>query len=209
MEWKVQLPAGVREPFVVFVNGVRQQPGNDFAVRSGKLVFSRPLANDRVSKKRWAIGWFGVGTYRQDDSVDVAWTAADGRRASPTARHPGPAGRSGACGLGLRRAPGRDDPQRGRIARVAGRAVERVEVDAGRAVGEQVGALQRRVGDAELGRASGSSARASSSRRSPSGIVEPHIAVIRLIWATFVIGMMPGMIGTSIPIARARRTKSK
>ena len=31
------------------------------------------------------------------------------------------------------------------------RAVERVEVDAGRAVGQQVGALHRRVGDAELG----------------------------------------------------------
>ena len=30
--------------------------------------------------------------------------------------------------------------------------------------------------------------------------------VIRRIWAALVIGMMPGMIGTSMPISRARAT---
>ena len=30
--------------------------------------------------------------------------------------------------------------------------------------------------------------------------------VIRWIWPAFVIGMMPGMIGTSMPISRARAT---
>ena len=32
--------------------------------------------------------------------------------------------------------------------------------------------------------------------------------VIRLIWFTSVIGMIPGMIGTSMPMSRARATKS-
>ena len=84
MEWKVPLPPGVREPYVVFVNGVRQELGADYEVREGTLVFKRPLAIDRISKKRWAIGWFGFATYRKDDSVDVAWTAPDG---SPRVAH--------------------------------------------------------------------------------------------------------------------------
>lgn len=84
MEWKVRLPPGVREPYTVFVNGVRQELGTDFVVRGGALVFDRPLEVDHVSKRRWAIGWFGFATYRKDDAVDVAWTAADG---SPRLAH--------------------------------------------------------------------------------------------------------------------------
>ena len=80
----MRLPADVRDPYVVYVNGVRQQLGTDFTVREGTLIFKRPLAIDRISKKRWAIGWFGFATYRKDDSVDVAWTAADG---SPRLAH--------------------------------------------------------------------------------------------------------------------------
>ena len=37
----------------------------------------------------------------------------------------------------------------------------------------------------------------------------PHKSVKRLIWPTSVIGMMPGMIGTSIPTARASSTNRK
>ena len=74
----MQLPRTARPPFQVFVNGVRQQEGSDYEVRDGTLVFRRALAKDVVSKKRWLLGAWGVGTYRKDDSVDVAWTAADG-----------------------------------------------------------------------------------------------------------------------------------
>ena len=31
-----------------------------------------------MSGWRWLLGAWGVGTYRQDDSVDVRWTSADG-----------------------------------------------------------------------------------------------------------------------------------
>jgi hypothetical protein len=75
---RVRLPRGVREPYQVFVNGVPQQLGIDFSVREGTLVFDRELRKDKISGWRWALGAWGVGTYRQNDSVDVRYEAADG-----------------------------------------------------------------------------------------------------------------------------------
>ncbi len=75
---KVALPREVRAPFEVYLNGVRQQLGSDYTVREGALVFERELRKDRISGWRWLLGAFGVGTYRQDDSVDVRYEAADG-----------------------------------------------------------------------------------------------------------------------------------
>ncbi len=77
----VPLPSDVRSPFIVYLNGVRQEPGADFQVRDGALVFPKSLRKDKVSGKRWFLGAWGVGTYRQDDSVDVSWTRPDGRAA--------------------------------------------------------------------------------------------------------------------------------
>jgi len=74
----VRLPRAVREPFDVYVNGVLQVPGRDYELRDRALVFARTMRKDRVSGWRWAVGAFGVGTYRQDDSVDVRYTRADG-----------------------------------------------------------------------------------------------------------------------------------
>ena len=74
----VRLPASVQEPFDVYVNGVRQQPGVDYELRGRALHFERRLARDRVSGWRWLLGAFGIGTYRQDDSVDVRYEL-DGR----------------------------------------------------------------------------------------------------------------------------------
>ena len=72
--WTVRLPPGVREPFDVYVNGVRQQPGADFERRGAKLLFNRPLAKEgRLGFWRWFMGAFGIGTYRKDDQVDVAY----------------------------------------------------------------------------------------------------------------------------------------
>ena len=77
----VPLPPEVRSPFIVYVNGVRQTPGEDFQVQDGSLVFERFLKKDKVSGKRWLLGSMGVGTYRQDDSIDVSWTKPDGQPA--------------------------------------------------------------------------------------------------------------------------------
>jgi hypothetical protein len=73
-DWKVRLPAGVREPYIVYVNGVRQEPGRDFEVRDRVLLFSRPLAKEgRLGFWRWFWGAWGIGTYRKNDQVDVTW----------------------------------------------------------------------------------------------------------------------------------------
>jgi hypothetical protein len=75
---KVRLPRGIREPYQVYLNGVPQQLGVDYVVREGALVFERELRKDSISKRRWLLGAWGVGTYRQNDSVDVRYEAADG-----------------------------------------------------------------------------------------------------------------------------------
>jgi hypothetical protein len=79
--WIVPLPAGVTEPFEVFVNGVRQEAGADYTVEPGALRFTRPLAREgRLGFMRWASMFFGVaGTYRKNDSVDVVYEVG-GRR---------------------------------------------------------------------------------------------------------------------------------
>ena len=74
----VKLPADVRSPFEGYRNGVRQEPGADYHVESGALVFARELRKDKISGWRWFLGAWGVGTYRQNDSVDVRYSAADG-----------------------------------------------------------------------------------------------------------------------------------
>ena len=71
---RVRLPAGVTEPYTVFVNGVRQQPGSDFTERGGVLTFPADLAKEgRLGFWRWFWGAWGIGTYRKNDQVDIAW----------------------------------------------------------------------------------------------------------------------------------------
>ncbi len=75
----VRLPPGVGRPFHVYLNGVPQTEGTDFQVKGDRLVFERELRHDKISGWRWFLGAWGVGTYRQDDSVDVRYELADGR----------------------------------------------------------------------------------------------------------------------------------
>jgi hypothetical protein len=75
----VALPPTVREPFDVYVNGVRQTRGSDYVVADGRLLFDRELKKEgKLGAWRWMMGAFGVGTYRQNDSVDVSFDV-DGR----------------------------------------------------------------------------------------------------------------------------------
>ncbi len=69
----VRLPPGVRPPFQVYLNGVPQHEGVDYDVNGDLLRFPRRLVRDKVSGWRWLIGAFGIGTYRQDDSVDIRY----------------------------------------------------------------------------------------------------------------------------------------
>jgi len=67
----VTLPAAVGEEFEVYVNGVLQKPDGDYYIDGHVLVFDRPLRKDHVSGWRWFLGAWGVGTYRQNDTVDI------------------------------------------------------------------------------------------------------------------------------------------
>jgi hypothetical protein len=69
----VELPPGVGDAFDVFVNGVPQHEGVDFTREGRSLVFERELRQDKVSGWRWFLGAWGVGTYRQDDAVDIRY----------------------------------------------------------------------------------------------------------------------------------------
>ncbi len=73
----VKLPSHVPSDGIeVFVNGVPQRPGSDYAVRGRELVFERELRKEgRLGLWRWFLGAWGIGTYRQNDSVDVRFEA--------------------------------------------------------------------------------------------------------------------------------------
>ena len=74
---RLELPEYVSRPFDVYVNGVLQTEGSDYTVdRDAALVFPRELAEEgKLSKLRWLSIFLGIaGTYRKNESVDVACT---------------------------------------------------------------------------------------------------------------------------------------
>ena len=74
---RVPLPPHVPRDFEVYVNGVRQERGTDYRVEGRTLVFDRELKKEgRLGLWRWFLGAWGIGTYRQNDSVDVRYEAA-------------------------------------------------------------------------------------------------------------------------------------
>ena len=72
---RVRLPADVVRPFHVFVNAVQQKEGPDYRVDGRTLVFDRELKSEgQLGLWRWLSMSVGIaGTYRQNDSVDVAY----------------------------------------------------------------------------------------------------------------------------------------
>jgi len=72
---RVRLPGYVVRPFDVFLNGVRQEEGADYRIDGRTLVFERELKTEgKLGFWRWLSLWTGIaGTYRQNDSVDVAY----------------------------------------------------------------------------------------------------------------------------------------
>jgi hypothetical protein len=77
-EWRVTLPPGVRPPYEVYVNGVRQELGNDFRVSQGELVFTRELIRHELGLRAWLLGFWGIGTYERNDEIDIRYQV-DGR----------------------------------------------------------------------------------------------------------------------------------
>ena len=73
MTSRVKLPDGAQPPVRVFVNGVAQTEGEDYRIVGRELHFDRDLRKEgRLGFWRWTSIFLGlVGTYRQNDSVDV------------------------------------------------------------------------------------------------------------------------------------------
>jgi hypothetical protein len=74
--WRVRLPAGVRTPFEVYVNGVRQELGVDYTISAGELLFERELIRQRLGGWAWFLGFWGIGTYKRNDEVDIRYEHA-------------------------------------------------------------------------------------------------------------------------------------
>ena len=72
------LPEGIRSPFEVYVNGIKQELGTDYRVSQGELVFERELISQKLGLKAWMLGFWGIGTYKRNDEVDVRYEI-DGR----------------------------------------------------------------------------------------------------------------------------------
>ncbi len=71
---RVSLPRGAEPPVVVYVNGVQQGEGDDYLVRAGEIVFSRPIVKEKVGGMRWLAMLLGLfGTYRKHETVDVEY----------------------------------------------------------------------------------------------------------------------------------------
>lgn len=83
---RVELPAYLDGEIEVYVNGVPQVEGRDFSREGSALVFDRQLAREgRLGTMRWLSMLLGIaGTYRQNDSVDIVYTSAAGKRAVAT-----------------------------------------------------------------------------------------------------------------------------
>ena len=75
---RVQLPPGVRTPFQVYVNGVRQQLGVDDRVSGGDLVSERELCRKLESAP--GRSFWGIGPYKRNDEVDMSHQLEAGRR---------------------------------------------------------------------------------------------------------------------------------
>ncbi len=70
----IELPADIGGDYEVYLNGVLQQPYLDFDVEGRVIIFNQPLRKDRISGWRWFLGAWGVGTYRQNDTIDIRYT---------------------------------------------------------------------------------------------------------------------------------------
>lgn len=78
---RVPLPREVPAEFQVFLNGVPQREGADFRLDGRTLVFDRELKKEgKLGAWRWFLGAWGIGTYRQNDSVDIRYEAAGAPR---------------------------------------------------------------------------------------------------------------------------------
>jgi hypothetical protein len=75
---RVRLPKGAEQPYSVYINGVLQAEGEDYAVEGREIVFREPIVKEgKLGGLRWlSIGLGLVGSYRKHETVDVEYRLA-------------------------------------------------------------------------------------------------------------------------------------
>ena len=70
---RVRLPGGAERPIQVFINGIEQQEGPDYALHGREVVFTEPIYKEgSLGLMRWLAMWIGLfGTYRRNETVDL------------------------------------------------------------------------------------------------------------------------------------------
>lgn len=69
---RVRIPRGAEPPFTVFINGVEQSEGADYAVDGAEIAFTRPIVKEKIGTSRWLAMYLGLwGTYRKNETVDL------------------------------------------------------------------------------------------------------------------------------------------
>jgi len=69
---RLKLPPGAEAPYVVFINGVEQEEGEDYNLRAGEIVFTREIVKEKVGAGRWLAMYLGLfGTYRKNETIDL------------------------------------------------------------------------------------------------------------------------------------------
>ncbi len=71
--WRVKIPSGVRSPFEVYLNGVKQELGVHYQISGGELLFKRELVRQKLGAWAWFLGVWGIGTYKRNDEVDIRY----------------------------------------------------------------------------------------------------------------------------------------
>ena len=69
----MKLPPGVRSPFEVYLNGVRQELGSDYRVSEGAILFDHEVIRQRLGFRAWFLGFWGIGTYKRNDEIDIRY----------------------------------------------------------------------------------------------------------------------------------------
>lgn len=69
---RVRLPDDAQGPFIVFVNGIAQDPETTYSVIGDEIVFNRQILKEKVSPGRWLAMSLGLfGTYYKNETIDV------------------------------------------------------------------------------------------------------------------------------------------